>query len=92
MVHQQNAKNLCVSMSKGDGSEVQSALYEWTKQRTVPNVFIGGKHIGGCDSKEFILNVFLVLPVSFPPMPKQHGWIRLLRKLARATTNIPCMV
>ncbi|KVH92837.1 hypothetical protein Ccrd_005154 [Cynara cardunculus var. scolymus] len=33
-----------------DGSEVQSALYEWTKQRTVPNVFIGGKHIGGCDT------------------------------------------
>ncbi|KAI5407109.1 Glutaredoxin-C1, variant 2 [Lathyrus oleraceus] len=25
-------------------------LAEWTGQRTVPNVFIGGKHIGGCDS------------------------------------------
>lgn len=35
---------------ESDGSEVQAALYEWTKQRTVPNVFIGGKHIGGCDS------------------------------------------
>jgi len=35
---------------EGDGSEVQSALAEWTGQRTVPNVFIGGKHIGGCDS------------------------------------------
>ncbi|KAI6700729.1 hypothetical protein NL676_015053 [Syzygium grande] len=32
-----------------DGSEVQSALYEWTGQKTVPNVFIGGNHIGGCD-------------------------------------------
>lgn len=27
------------------------ALAEWTGQRTVPNVFIGGKHIGGCDCK-----------------------------------------
>lgn len=32
-----------------DGSEVQAALAEWTGQRTVPNVFVGGKHIGGCD-------------------------------------------
>ena len=34
-----------------DGSEIQSALAEWTGQRTVPNVFIGGNHIGGCDCK-----------------------------------------
>ncbi|KAJ7945847.1 glutaredoxin-like [Quillaja saponaria] len=33
-----------------DGDAIQSALAEWTGQRTVPNVFIGGKHIGGCDS------------------------------------------
>ncbi|KAJ8546346.1 hypothetical protein K7X08_018929 [Anisodus acutangulus] len=33
-----------------DGSEIQAALAKWTGQRTVPNVFIGGKHIGGCDS------------------------------------------
>ncbi|KAG6635173.1 hypothetical protein I3843_11G023700 [Carya illinoinensis] len=32
-----------------DGDDIQSALLEWTGQRTVPNVFIGGKHIGGCD-------------------------------------------
>ncbi|KAL1812296.1 hypothetical protein DCAR_0624504 [Daucus carota subsp. sativus] len=35
---------------ESDGSEIQAALAEWTKQRTVPNVFIGGKHIGGSDS------------------------------------------
>ncbi|KAI3726001.1 hypothetical protein L1987_65798 [Smallanthus sonchifolius] len=35
---------------ESDGSEMQSALHEWTGQRSVPNVFIGGKHIGGCDS------------------------------------------
>ncbi|CAH8262544.1 unnamed protein product [Arabidopsis lyrata] len=32
-----------------DGGEIQSALSEWTGQSTVPNVFIKGKHIGGCD-------------------------------------------
>ncbi|WMV32273.1 hypothetical protein MTR67_025658 [Solanum verrucosum] len=36
--------------SEKDGSEIQAALAEWTGQRTVPNVFIGGKHIGGCDA------------------------------------------
>ncbi|KAL6634748.1 hypothetical protein ACP70R_027419 [Stipagrostis hirtigluma subsp. patula] len=34
---------------ESDGSELQSALAEWTGQRTVPNVFIKGKRIGGCD-------------------------------------------
>lgn len=33
-----------------DGEAIQAALHEWTGQRTVPNVFIGGKHIGGCDA------------------------------------------
>ena len=32
-----------------DGGEIQDTLLEMTGQRTVPNVFIGGKHIGGCD-------------------------------------------
>ena len=36
--------------TESDGSEIQSALLEWTGQRTVPNVFIGGTHIGGCDA------------------------------------------
>ncbi|KAJ4840199.1 Glutaredoxin-C1 [Turnera subulata] len=35
---------------ESDGSEIQAALAQWTGQRTVPNVFIGGKHIGGCDT------------------------------------------
>ncbi|TYZ61891.1 hypothetical protein PybrP1_004832, partial [[Pythium] brassicae (nom. inval.)] len=33
-----------------DGSEIQDLLLELTNQRTVPNVFIKGQHIGGCDS------------------------------------------
>ncbi|KAF8105207.1 hypothetical protein N665_0161s0007 [Sinapis alba] len=45
------AKLIAVELDKeSDGTQVQSALAEWTGQRTVPNVFIGGKHIGGCDS------------------------------------------
>ncbi|MCI26151.1 glutaredoxin, partial [Trifolium medium] len=42
--------NLSFYLFEGDGGEIQAALAEWTGQRTVPNVFIGGKHIGGCDS------------------------------------------
>lgn len=30
-----------------DGAEIQNALAELTGQRTVPNVFINHKHIGG---------------------------------------------
>ncbi|XRB18082.1 glutaredoxin [Pseudoscourfieldia marina] len=29
--------------------EIQAALQDMTGQRTVPNIFIGGKHVGGCD-------------------------------------------
>uniref|UniRef100_A0A2N9IXQ4 Glutaredoxin n=1 Tax=Fagus sylvatica TaxID=28930 RepID=A0A2N9IXQ4_FAGSY len=35
---------------ESDGSDIQLALAEWTGLKTVPNVFIGGKHIGGCDT------------------------------------------
>uniref|UniRef100_A0A2P2JP23 Glutaredoxin n=2 Tax=Rhizophora mucronata TaxID=61149 RepID=A0A2P2JP23_RHIMU len=35
---------------RNDGHEMQSALVQWTGLRTVPNVFIGGKHTGGCDT------------------------------------------
>jgi len=33
-----------------DGAEQQAALLELTGQKTVPNIFVGGKHVGGCDS------------------------------------------
>ncbi|PKA53955.1 Glutaredoxin [Apostasia shenzhenica] len=32
---------------ESDGAEMQSALADWTGQRSVPNIFIGGNHIGG---------------------------------------------
>jgi len=34
---------------ESDGSAVQAALVKLSGQRTVPNVFIAGQHIGGCD-------------------------------------------
>lgn len=34
---------------KENGAELQTTLAEFSGQRTVPNVFIHGKHIGGCD-------------------------------------------
>jgi len=35
-----------------DGYEVQQALAELTGQRTVPNVFINGQHVGGNDDTQ----------------------------------------
>ena len=32
-----------------DGPQLQAALLEYTGQRTVPNVFVNGEHIGGND-------------------------------------------
>jgi len=32
-----------------DGSRIQKALAERTSQRTVPNVFVSGQHVGGSD-------------------------------------------
>jgi glutaredoxin 3 len=33
----------------GNGSAIQQQLASMSGQRTVPNVFVGGKHLGGCD-------------------------------------------
>ncbi|CAM9184097.1 unnamed protein product [Phaeothamnion confervicola] len=38
-----------------DGSEIQSTLARMTGRRTVPNVFVGGKAIGGGDDTEALL-------------------------------------
>ena len=35
-----------------NGFEIQAALAELTGQRTVPNVFIKGKHLGGNDKTQ----------------------------------------
>ena len=33
-----------------DGAAIQDELQAMTGQRTVPSIFIAGKHVGGCDS------------------------------------------
>ena len=35
--------------TRADGAAIQTLLLAITGQRTVPNVFINGKYIGGCD-------------------------------------------
>jgi glutaredoxin 3 len=32
-----------------NGTEIQSQLLKLTGQRTVPNIFVKGQHLGGCD-------------------------------------------
>ncbi|KAI0783338.1 glutaredoxin [Abortiporus biennis] len=32
-----------------DGAEIQNYLAEKTGQRSVPNIFVNQKHVGGCD-------------------------------------------
>jgi len=36
--------------SEPDGLKIAQVLTQITKQRTVPNIFIGGKHLGGYDN------------------------------------------
>ncbi|ODQ78570.1 hypothetical protein BABINDRAFT_162776 [Babjeviella inositovora NRRL Y-12698] len=43
-----NARAEILELDKiADGSAIQQALQEISGQKTVPNVFIGGKHVGG---------------------------------------------
>ena len=35
-----------------EGAQLQNALAAKTKQRTGPNTFIGGVHVGGCDDTQ----------------------------------------
>lgn len=47
---QQPFKAIELNLMGEDGIQIQNMLYERTKLKTVPNIFINGKHIGGCDS------------------------------------------
>ncbi|KAG6818900.1 hypothetical protein H0H93_000469 [Arthromyces matolae] len=33
-----------------DGADIQNYLQQKTGQRTVPNIFVNGEHVGGCDA------------------------------------------
>ncbi|XP_046354287.2 thioredoxin reductase 1, cytoplasmic-like isoform X2 [Haliotis rufescens] len=46
-----NVEYTALEIDKLDNmSAIQAGLFELTGQKTVPNVFINGNHIGGCDS------------------------------------------
>ncbi|CAM6028835.1 unnamed protein product [Sphagnum compactum] len=57
-----NAKVIEVDQEK-DGGELQAALGEISGQQTVPNVFIGGQHIGGCDATVAANNKGTLVPL-----------------------------
>lgn len=35
-----------------EGVKIQKTLFEMTNQKSVPNVFVGGKHVGGNDDTQ----------------------------------------
>ncbi|XP_052780440.1 thioredoxin reductase 1, cytoplasmic-like [Mya arenaria] len=53
-----------------DGSAIQATLADLTGQRTVPNVFIQGKHLGGCDATLKAHAENKLLPMINPPTDK----------------------
>jgi glutaredoxin 3 len=57
-----NAKVIEVDQEK-DGGELQAALGEISGQQTVPNVFIGGQHVGGCDATVAANNKGTLVPL-----------------------------
>lgn len=47
-LHVSKAKSLVLQLNTmEDGAEIQEALFEINGQKTVPNIYIDGKHIGG---------------------------------------------
>ncbi|KAF9160624.1 hypothetical protein DFQ26_005317 [Actinomortierella ambigua] len=50
LLQELNVKMTVVELDEDDqGAAIQAYLQEKTGQRTVPNIFIGQEHIGGCD-------------------------------------------
>lgn len=50
ILHDLNERPFVVELDlRDDGSQIQDVLLELVGQRTVPQVFVNGKHIGGSD-------------------------------------------
>ena len=64
----------CVFVLSENGAEVQATLAEMTGQKTVPNVFIGGQHVGECSdsSGHSLVSVKLQLKGSVKEPNKFH--------------------
>ena len=48
---------------EANGQQMQDMLAEITGQRTVPNVFIGGKHVGGNDATQALFRAGTLTPL-----------------------------
>jgi glutaredoxin 3 len=55
ILDEQKAKYKAIELNQeDDGDTIQDALKKMTGQRTVPNIFIGGVHIGGNSDLEAV--------------------------------------
>jgi len=61
----ENVRNISiVELDKlANGAELQAELATLTGQRTVPNVFIGGQHIGGNDKTQALFKAGTLAPL-----------------------------
>lgn len=50
------ALDIALCVNPEEGSSYQEMLLEMTGQRTVPNVFVNKKHVGGCDNTMQVIN------------------------------------
>ncbi|KAG0354896.1 thioredoxin-like protein [Gamsiella multidivaricata] len=51
LLEKHGVKAYIIELDNADnGAAIQAYLQELTGQRTVPNIFINQKHIGGCDN------------------------------------------
>ncbi|KAI0562578.1 glutaredoxin [Gracilaria domingensis] len=49
---------------RDDGDDIKGFLLEKTGQRTVPNVFVKGSHVGGCDGKLHAVFLYKIVAVT----------------------------
>lgn len=67
-----------------EGDSIQAALLDITKQRTVPNVFVGGQHLGGNDGKRSNRHPRAPMLTLSPPPPPYACYVCLRACAARA--------
>lgn len=81
-----------------DGSEIQEYLLEKTNQRTVPNIFINQKHIGGKSPPDFysrspvddlsqVTTKFRHLRTRASSLVSSESWITIPRHIPRPPTT-----
>ncbi|EQC37575.1 thioredoxin reductase (NADPH) [Saprolegnia diclina VS20] len=56
-----------------EGAHIQDALRDMTQQCTIPNVFINGKHIGGCESVMKLVKANKLMDTISGDEPAHHG-------------------